>query len=51
MPTSTIPHPGIVSRNQWLAKRKKLLAHEKTLPSNATALMLDDAGFPWSNWP
>jgi len=27
----TIPHPPIVSREQWLAQRKKLLAHEKDL--------------------
>ena len=31
MPTNTIPHPPIVSRDQWLAERKKLLAHEKEL--------------------
>jgi predicted dithiol-disulfide oxidoreductase (DUF899 family) len=31
MTTSTIPHPPIVSRDQWLAERKKLLAHEKEL--------------------
>src|ERR1700730_3738883 len=31
MTTSTIPHPPIVSQNQWLAERKKLLAHEKEL--------------------
>ncbi|HEV8146377.1 MAG TPA: DUF899 domain-containing protein [Bryobacteraceae bacterium] len=31
MTTSTIPHPPIVSREQWLAERKKLLAHEKEL--------------------
>jgi predicted dithiol-disulfide oxidoreductase (DUF899 family) len=31
MVTSTIPHPGIVSRDQWLAERKKLVAHEKAL--------------------
>jgi predicted dithiol-disulfide oxidoreductase (DUF899 family) len=29
--TSTIPHPKIVSPDQWLAERKKLLAHEKEL--------------------
>ena len=27
----TIPHPPIVSREDWLAERKKLLAHEKEL--------------------
>ena len=31
MTTSTIPHPQIVSQDQWLAERKKLLAHEKEL--------------------
>src|SRR6202045_1421096 len=31
MTASAIPHPRIVSRNQWLAERKKLLAHEKEL--------------------
>src|SRR6202790_2699046 len=29
MTTSTIPHPPIVSRDRWLAERKKLLAQEK----------------------
>lgn len=29
MTTDTIPHPPIVSREQWLAERKNLLAHEK----------------------
>ena len=31
MTKSTIPHPPIVSRDQWLTERKKLLAHEKEL--------------------
>jgi predicted dithiol-disulfide oxidoreductase (DUF899 family) len=31
MTTSTTPHPVIVSQYQWLAERKKLLAHEKEL--------------------
>lgn len=31
MTTTTIPHPPIVSRDQWLAERKELLAHEKEL--------------------
>src|ERR1700686_3980327 len=31
MTTSTIPHPPIVSRDQWLAERRKLLEDEKEL--------------------
>ena len=31
MTTNPIPHPPIVSRDQWLGERKKLLAHEKEL--------------------
>ena len=31
MTTSTIPHPPIVSRDQWLAERMRLLTHEKEL--------------------
>src|ERR1700737_276571 len=31
MTTSEVPHPRIVSRDQWLSERKKLLAHEKEL--------------------
>src|ERR1700692_153545 len=31
MPTSTVPHPPIVSREQWLDERKKLLVREKEL--------------------
>jgi predicted dithiol-disulfide oxidoreductase (DUF899 family) len=30
-PKSTVPHPPIVSRDQWPAERKKLLAREKEL--------------------
>jgi predicted dithiol-disulfide oxidoreductase (DUF899 family) len=29
--TSTLPHPPVVSQEQWLAERKKLLAQEKEL--------------------
>ena len=29
--SSEIPHPPIVSPQQWLAARKQLLAHEKEL--------------------
>src|ERR1700730_520465 len=31
MTATTIAHPPIVSQDQWLAERKKLLAHEKEL--------------------
>lgn len=31
MATNEIPHPPVVSHDQWLAERKKLLAHEKEL--------------------
>src|SRR5450631_4227747 len=31
MNTNNTPHPPIVSREQWLAERKKLLADEKEL--------------------
>jgi predicted dithiol-disulfide oxidoreductase (DUF899 family) len=31
MTTDETPHPPIVSRDQWLGARKKLLAHEKEL--------------------
>ncbi len=31
MTTTTIPHPPIVSQEEWLAERKKLLADEKEL--------------------
>src|SRR3954466_10780410 len=31
MTASEVPHPPIVSREQWLAERKKLLADEKEL--------------------
>jgi predicted dithiol-disulfide oxidoreductase (DUF899 family) len=31
MATNEIPHPPIVSHDQWLAERKNLLAHEKEL--------------------
>src|SRR5207244_4481082 len=31
MPINAIPHPPIVTRDQWLEQRKNLLAHEKAL--------------------
>jgi len=29
MTASPIPHPPVVSRDEWLVERKTLLAHEK----------------------
>lgn len=34
MPVSTIPHPPITSREEWLAHRKELLAQENRLTQN-----------------
>ena len=31
MTSSNIPHPLVVTREQWLVERKKLLTHEKEL--------------------
>ena len=33
MTTNQVPHPPIVSCDQWLGERRKLLAHEKELTS------------------
>jgi predicted dithiol-disulfide oxidoreductase (DUF899 family) len=35
MTTNAIPHPPIASREQWLAERKTLLAHEKELTKHS----------------
>jgi predicted dithiol-disulfide oxidoreductase (DUF899 family) len=42
-----IPHPPIVSRDQWLAERKKLLTDEKELTKHYDRVNASDAGFPW----
>ncbi len=34
MTTATIPHPPIVSRDQWLTERRQLLTHEKELTAH-----------------
>src|SRR6201999_3889144 len=34
MTATEVPHPPVVSREQWLAERKKLLAQEKELTKN-----------------
>jgi predicted dithiol-disulfide oxidoreductase (DUF899 family) len=37
MTTSTIAYPKVVSRDEWLAARKKLLAKEKELTRHRDA--------------
>src|ERR1700730_16060539 len=46
MTTSTTPHPRIVSRDQWLAERKALLAHEKELNKHYGGLNADGRRLP-----
>ena len=47
MTTMKIPHPPIVSRDQWLAERKKLLADEKELTGHYDGVNAGGAGFLW----
>ena len=35
MTSSNIPHPLVVTREQWLVERKKLLTHEKELTKHS----------------
>ena len=60
MTTSTIPPPRIVSRDEWLAERKKLLPEEKELTRhydrvNAERARMDldvtDSGLPERQLP
>jgi predicted dithiol-disulfide oxidoreductase (DUF899 family) len=46
MTTSTIPHPQIVSRDQWLAERKKLLAQEKELTKHCDRINAERRRLP-----
>jgi predicted dithiol-disulfide oxidoreductase (DUF899 family) len=45
--TTTIPHPPIVSRDQWLAERKKLLAHEKELTKHYDRVNAENSFWSW----
>ncbi|HYL76337.1 MAG TPA: thioredoxin family protein [Bryobacteraceae bacterium] len=47
MPTSTINNPKIVSRDEWLAARKKLLAREKQLTHERDAVAAERRQLPW----
>src|SRR6202171_1844910 len=47
MPTNTIENPKIVSRDEWLGARKKLLAKEKQLTHQRDAIAAERRQLPW----
>src|SRR6266487_182155 len=47
MSTRTIDNPKVVSRDEWLAARKKLLAKEKKLTRERDALAAERRNLPW----
>jgi predicted dithiol-disulfide oxidoreductase (DUF899 family) len=47
MSTSTIENPKVVSREEWLEARKKLLAKEKRLTRERDALAAERSQLPW----
>ena len=48
MTTNEIPHPPIVSHDQWLGERKNFSRTRKNSPGNMTASMPNGAGCRWS---
>src|ERR1700719_3226724 len=47
MSPNTIENPKIVSRDEWLAARKKLLAREKQLTHERDAIAAERRQLPW----
>jgi predicted dithiol-disulfide oxidoreductase (DUF899 family) len=47
MPTRTVDNPRIVSRAEWMAARKKLLAKEKQLTRERDAIAAERRQLPW----
>src|SRR5215470_3883389 len=47
MSTRTVDNPKIVSRDEWLAARKKLLAREKHLTHERDAIAAERRQLPW----
>ncbi len=47
MSTNTIENPKIVSRDEWLAARKKLLANERQLTHERDAIAAERRQLPW----
>jgi len=47
MSTTTIENPKIVSRDEWLAARKKLLAKERQLTRERDAIAAERRQLPW----
>lgn len=47
MPTNTIENPKIVSQEEWLAARKKLLAKERQLTHERDAIAAERRRLPW----
>ena len=47
MSTRTVENPKVVSRDEWLAARKKLLAKEKQLTRQRDAVAAERRQLPW----
>ena len=47
MSTRTVDKPKVVSRDEWLAARKKLLAKEKQFTRERDAIAAERRQLPW----